>query len=581
MKKITCLLIFASLLLALIWISLPTIAVKGAQESANVQGVAHVQLQGFDTCSAPSLDRMQQWWWHSPYWYIGIYIGGISRGCSQPNLSRHWISETTRQGWKFLPTWVGPQAPCTSFPHKFSSNTNQAYQQGKNEAIAAAQAARNLGLNSSIIYYDMERYNDNDTSCRQAVKAFLKGWVYQLHYEGFQAGVYASPCNADDYYYSYPRLDGVWAASWIYNQYTSYASPYGMTCLPDSYWQHRRIRQYAGDHREQWGGVPMWIDSNVADGLVATSVFYRGGGIQSFGLLPNVGWIVTRKGQIWLTRDMGRSWENVTPPFSTGTVIEAKFLTPYEGWAVQELPQSFEIAKFYEGKWERMAQINKDWRFALRSQVHLSVTPDGQHLWMNVRLPTSGNFNLGVLFRSVDGGRNWEEVPTVPAGGPLYFENALKGWLLGGPLHERLFYTLDGGESWKEVKVQPAPSKTLRLALPVFENEQSGWFIAYTGDRYYLYVSKDGGKTWKIRSEGRSSEMAEMVFSSQNVLVQKVPHFELPKGTVLVVMPDAMDGWAYAWDGRCEAKKKCVVEEYLYVTRDGGKSWDRVVWPDR
>jgi len=43
--------------------------------------------QGFDTCEIPSLAQMQIWWNRSPYNAVNLYIGGISRACSNSQLS--------------------------------------------------------------------------------------------------------------------------------------------------------------------------------------------------------------------------------------------------------------------------------------------------------------------------------------------------------------------------------------------------------------------------------------------------------------------------------------------------------------
>ena len=32
-------------------------------------------------------------WAGSPYRAIGVYIGGLNRGCSQPNLTASWVSQ--------------------------------------------------------------------------------------------------------------------------------------------------------------------------------------------------------------------------------------------------------------------------------------------------------------------------------------------------------------------------------------------------------------------------------------------------------------------------------------------------------
>jgi hypothetical protein len=76
--------------------------------------------QGFDTCFLPNPSEMSAWWGNSPYYEVGLFIGGSNRGCKAHNdqvLNANWISTVQKQGWNFIPTWVGPQAPCTE--HNF------------------------------------------------------------------------------------------------------------------------------------------------------------------------------------------------------------------------------------------------------------------------------------------------------------------------------------------------------------------------------------------------------------------------------------------------------------------------------
>ena len=70
---------------------------------------------GFDACTAPSTSTMQKWWSGTPWSWVGIYIGGSVRACSQPNLTASWMNTTYAQGWSYELLWVGPQAPCTTF----------------------------------------------------------------------------------------------------------------------------------------------------------------------------------------------------------------------------------------------------------------------------------------------------------------------------------------------------------------------------------------------------------------------------------------------------------------------------------
>ncbi|HYP55052.1 MAG TPA: glycoside hydrolase domain-containing protein, partial [Solirubrobacterales bacterium] len=61
---------------------------------------------GFDACTAPSAQAMSAWK-RSPYRSVGVYIGGLNRACSQPNLTANWVASQTAAGWYLIPTYVG------------------------------------------------------------------------------------------------------------------------------------------------------------------------------------------------------------------------------------------------------------------------------------------------------------------------------------------------------------------------------------------------------------------------------------------------------------------------------------------
>jgi hypothetical protein len=231
--------------------------------------------QGFDACEIPTLPQMQAWWNSSPYSAVNVYIGGSMRACANSALSASYISTLYAQGWRFIPTWVGLQAPCwsTNPDYVFSSTESVAYTQGVNEANAAIAVAQSLGLTNAdgsgtIVYYDLEKYSETNTACRNAANAFISGWTHRMQERGNLAGVYASPLNARDWWNIANVPDAVWLAQWDspFN-YNPDASVYGSPYIPDTYWNnHRRLRQYAGGHDETWGTVKLNIDSDVLDG---------------------------------------------------------------------------------------------------------------------------------------------------------------------------------------------------------------------------------------------------------------------------------------------------------------------------
>jgi hypothetical protein len=216
---------------------------------------------------------MSKWKASSPYTSIGIYIGGSSRGCAQPNLTPSWISSVKGQGWTLLPIWVGPQASCSTLSGttKISSDGPTAFFQGIEQAVAATNAAKALGLGwLAPIYYDMEGYTRGG-ACSTSVKAFADGWVRQLNTQGYLGAMYSSLCSgildvaaatADT---TKVPLNAVWIAAWN-------SSPnifgFGSPCaLSDSLWSdHQRVHQYSGAHNESYGGATINIDSNAVDG---------------------------------------------------------------------------------------------------------------------------------------------------------------------------------------------------------------------------------------------------------------------------------------------------------------------------
>jgi photosystem II stability/assembly factor-like uncharacterized protein len=224
--------------------------------------------KGFDKCAAATVNQMQTWWTNSPYFDANIYIGGISRSCAQANLNASWVTQSFAQGWKLIPTWVGPQAPCSSFANRISSDAPTARSQGISEANSATNAATQLGLSpQTIIYYDLEQYNTT-TSCSAAVNAFLDGWTQRLHQLGNISGVYGSPINAAGDWINIPTPpDAVWIAKW-----DDRVTVFGLSPLSDAFWNNnQRIHQYHGGHDETYGGVLFNIDNNISGGPVAGS----------------------------------------------------------------------------------------------------------------------------------------------------------------------------------------------------------------------------------------------------------------------------------------------------------------------
>ena len=223
---------------------------------------------GFDPCATPSSSAMSAWK-SSPYHFVGVYLGGANMACSQPNLTTSWVRSETAAGWRFIPTWVGRQAPTSSCGGCSTIQSGQATSEGTSEAKAAIARAQAVGMGSgNPIYFDMEAYTPG-SNATSATRTFLSAWTKALHAAGYISGVYSSAASgisdlAAAYGGSYTEPDDVWIADW--NGRHSTSDPY----VPAADWSaHQRLHQFNGGQDETHGGITLNIDGDYLDGAVA------------------------------------------------------------------------------------------------------------------------------------------------------------------------------------------------------------------------------------------------------------------------------------------------------------------------
>ncbi|MFE5729777.1 glycoside hydrolase domain-containing protein, partial [Streptomyces sp. NPDC056528] len=227
-------------------------ATASVTATALPSSVTNHRGKGFDTCAAPSAGAMNTWKDSSPYDAVGIYIGGSMRACSQPNLTPSWVKDRAEDGWKFIPLYLGVQAEDITAPTA----------QGAAAADDAVRNAADLGFGpGSLIYYDMEAYPSAD---RPDALGFLSSWTQRLHALGYKSAVYSSSSSGiNDLARAgsgYTLPDVVFDALWDGDANTK--DP----VLPDHLWaDHQRIKQYAGNVTETWGGTTIKIDRDYLD----------------------------------------------------------------------------------------------------------------------------------------------------------------------------------------------------------------------------------------------------------------------------------------------------------------------------
>jgi photosystem II stability/assembly factor-like uncharacterized protein len=517
---------------------------KASPTATPSPGVQVSNKAGFDACTLPSISKMQTWWNTSPYWIYGLYLGGISYpdppSCSKADAT--WVGAVRQQGWQFIPTWVGPQAPCSPYKNKMNSDAGIAYQQGRAEAEAAFTAAVSVGLitpnQKTVIYYDLENFGGASDACRLTAKSFINGWTERLHELGQRAGGYGSGCSS--YIRDWTTIanvpDDIWAASWYTPyEYDPYASVFGVLCLDNRLWaNHQRIRQYAGDHKEVWGGQSHTIDSDIADGEVAipgvsalpafsTAAVPSQPAIQDMGWLSEEeGWVLADGNLLW-TEDGGVTWIDKTP--ASEELAAVSFGDQQDGWALPYTTQGEDYLVYHTSDGGSTWQVQSmpvpegDWQ---PLQVSFIDPANG---WASYRLMTSNIFSLGKLLKTEDGGNTWT-VLDLPIGEEVFFENPLSGWTAGGAGENELYVTADGGLTW-----QPENPKTTNLPInnligsdaqiagqPTGQVEQltfvtakTGWVVTAGGtcqgekgspdfvcqQNSVLLKTEDGGATWQ------------------------------------------------------------------------------------
>jgi hypothetical protein len=236
--------------------------------------------KGFDPCQAPSESSMNAWK-SSPYRAVGVYIGGANRACSDGPLSATWVKDEVTSGWSIWPMYVGLQAPCNSSLGfaTMSWSTTTAASQGKSSAEYAVSDAKNFAMGKGTpIYFDMESYDNANSSCSQAVIAFTKAWSNELGQLGYVSGFYSSASTGVQdmvRIYGQPGTpEEIDFADWNGQATTS------TSYLPSEDWaSHQRIHQYRGNVNQSWGGVAIDIDEDYADARLVGSPPDPGGGL--------------------------------------------------------------------------------------------------------------------------------------------------------------------------------------------------------------------------------------------------------------------------------------------------------------
>ncbi len=229
------------------------------------------------------------------------------------------------------------------------------------------------------------------------------------------------------------------------------------------------------------------------------------------------------------TSDGGRTWTRT----SSATSLEA-VVSP-QGWVLQARsrgPSTGLSVSLDAGRTWRSLPVIQPGSFSSGSPDFV----DDQHGWWLARQGPGPNDIHETLWRTVDGGRDWEQLaaagmPQRDAASQLLFLDPRRGVLgvlaTDGTLS--LLATQDGGETWRSTATLSSPRPGARLAavallrhgtrllawlltLPADQFGPQGSFLPTGSDPYldvhpYLAASDDGGLSWGPLAAGPDLEL--------------------------------------------------------------------------
>lgn len=149
------------------------------------------------------------------------------------------------------------------------------------------------------------------------------------------------------------------------------------------------------------------------------------------------------------------------------------------------------------------------------------------------------------IFRTDDGGRYWVEtkIPDIGFIDQMVFLTPDNGWIAGVHGKDFLVYrTVNGGRDWEESRTTPPQSPELVRDLFFFDR-QRGWLTIWNhiGEGAYLYSTVDGGKHWApdpdLSFQGKDKQANVVRFTSRE------------RGFVFLLAGKGQSRLAYTTDG--------------------------------
>ena len=190
-------------------------------------------------------------------------------------------------------------------------------------------------------------------------------------------------------------------------------------------------------------------------------------------------------------------------------MLTADFVDAQRGWLVRSDSEATMLSLY------RTADGGRNWENKLLPLIPSPLdgaSPvaawlefrDELHGWLAIKLQSSINFSLGRLFITEDGGLSWQE-RSLPLGEPARFLDSQRGWVAGGPAGDELYRTDDGGATWQPqflpLPVAETGERTF-VGLPEFSRGHVGYLPVTRsgpgGVKLLIYITRNGGNSWEL-----------------------------------------------------------------------------------
>ena len=323
---------------------------------------------------------------------------------------------------------------------------------------------------------------------------------------------------------------------------------------------------------------------------------------------PNLYYMGTAGGGVWKSNDAGNSWECISDGYFGGSigavaVSESDPNIIYVGEGEQTLRGNVSSGK---GLWKSM-DAGETWQFiGLDDSEHIArirIHPKNPDI---VYVAAIGNLwkpnKTRGVYRSVDGGKNWEQVLYVSdkAGAGdlimdpnnsriLYaatWEMKRNGYRMdsGGP-DSKMFKSTDGGDTWKDISTHSGlpgfPWGIVGITVSPLDSDRV-WAIIEAQDGG-VFRSDDAGKTWKKINTNRSLRQRAWYYSriyadTQNkdkVWVMNVSYGVSTDGGKTFTLKNAPHGDHHdLWIDPNNNQRMIIADDGgAQISNDGGENW--------